>query len=134
MGRVRLNARVLSLTSSLQESINGGRTLPAVTVGSVTIESDGGRLQGSDGKFGNRHRKIKHAETAFSQITATFPRHVHAVSFRGFRLKVSLFVIAFALDKAFIRQLGLIRPESARSHPWSALDRPSFILKSSRSG
>jgi hypothetical protein len=30
------------------------------------------------------------------------PRHIHAVSFRGFLLKVSLFIIAFALDKAFI--------------------------------
>jgi hypothetical protein len=44
----------------------------------------------------------KRIETAFSQITAMFPRHIHAVSFRGFQLKVSMFVIAFALDKAFI--------------------------------
>ncbi len=50
----------------------------------------------------------KRIETAFSRITATFPRHIHAVSFRGFQLEVSLFVIAFALDKAFIQQLGLI--------------------------
>lgn len=44
----------------------------------------------------------KRIETVFSQITALFPRHIHAVSFRGFLLKVSLFIIAFALDKAFI--------------------------------
>ena len=44
----------------------------------------------------------KRIETVFSQITAMFPRHIHATSFRGFQLKVSLFVIAFALDKAFI--------------------------------
>jgi hypothetical protein len=44
----------------------------------------------------------KRIETVFSQITALFPRHIHATSFRGFQLKVSLFVIAFALDKAFI--------------------------------
>ena len=44
----------------------------------------------------------KRIETVFSQITSMFPRHIHAVSFRGFLLKVSLFVIAFALDKAFI--------------------------------
>lgn len=44
----------------------------------------------------------KRIETAFSQIAAMFPRHIHAVSFRGFQLKVSLFIIAFALDKAFI--------------------------------
>jgi hypothetical protein len=44
----------------------------------------------------------KRIETVFSQITAMFPRHIHAVSLRGFLLKVSFFVIAFALDKAFI--------------------------------
>jgi hypothetical protein len=44
----------------------------------------------------------KRVETTFSRITAMFPRHIHAVSFRGFLLKVSLFVFAFALDKAFI--------------------------------
>ena len=44
----------------------------------------------------------KRIETVFSQIKAMFPRHIHATSFRGFLLKVSLFVIAFALDKAFI--------------------------------
>jgi hypothetical protein len=31
-----------------------------------------------------------------------FPRHIHATSFRGFLLKVSWFLIAFALKKAFI--------------------------------
>ncbi len=44
----------------------------------------------------------KRIETVFSQIKAMFPRHIHATSFRGFLLKVSLFVIAFAIDKAFI--------------------------------
>jgi IS5 family transposase len=44
----------------------------------------------------------KRIETAFSRITAMFPRHIHATSFRGFLLKVSWFIIAFALDKAFI--------------------------------
>jgi hypothetical protein len=44
----------------------------------------------------------KRIETVFSQITNMFPRHIHAVSFRGFLLKVSMFIIAFALDKAFI--------------------------------
>jgi hypothetical protein len=44
----------------------------------------------------------KRIETVFSQIKAMFPRHIHATSFRGFLLKVSLFVIVFALDKAFI--------------------------------
>lgn len=44
----------------------------------------------------------KRIETTFSQIKAMFPRHIHAVTSRGFQLKVSLFVIAFALQKAFI--------------------------------
>ena len=44
----------------------------------------------------------KRIETAFSRLTAMFPRHIHATSFRGFLLKVSMFVIAFALEKAFI--------------------------------
>jgi hypothetical protein len=44
----------------------------------------------------------KRIETAFSRLTARFPRHIHATSFRGFLLKVSWFIIAFALDKAFI--------------------------------
>ena len=44
----------------------------------------------------------KRIETAFSRLTAMFPRHIHATSFRGFLLKISWFVIAFALDRAFI--------------------------------
>jgi len=44
----------------------------------------------------------KRVETVFSQITNLFPRHIHAVTLDGFLLKVSMFVIAFALDKAFI--------------------------------
>ncbi len=44
----------------------------------------------------------KRIETVFSQITMMMPRHIHAVSFRGFLLKVSLFIIAFTLEKAFI--------------------------------
>jgi len=44
----------------------------------------------------------KRIETVFSQITAMFPKKIHAVTLDGFLLKVSLFVIAFALDKAFI--------------------------------
>jgi hypothetical protein len=44
----------------------------------------------------------KRIGTAFSRLTAMSPRHIHATSFRGFLLKVSMFVIAFALEKAFI--------------------------------
>ena len=44
----------------------------------------------------------KRIETVFSQITNLFAKHIHAVTLDGFLLKVSMFVIAFALDKAFI--------------------------------
>ena len=45
----------------------------------------------------------KRIETAFSQITNLFPKHIHAVTFDGFLLKVTMFVLAFAINKAFIQ-------------------------------
>ena len=44
----------------------------------------------------------KRIETVFSQIASLLPKHIHAITLDGFLLKVSMFVIAFALDKAFI--------------------------------
>lgn len=44
----------------------------------------------------------KRIETVFSQIANLLPKQIHAVTLNGFLLKVSMFVIAFALDKAFI--------------------------------
>jgi hypothetical protein len=44
----------------------------------------------------------KRIETVFSQITSLFPKHIHAITLNGFLLKLSMFIIAFALDKAFI--------------------------------
>lgn len=44
----------------------------------------------------------KRIETAFSQITSMFPRRIHAVSLKGFLMKVSFFIIAFTLNRAFI--------------------------------
>lgn len=44
----------------------------------------------------------KRVETTFSQVTNLFPKKIHAVTFRGFLLKVMMFVVAFAIDKAFI--------------------------------
>jgi hypothetical protein len=38
----------------------------------------------------------KRIETAFSQITATFPKRIHAVTPRGFELKVICHILAFA--------------------------------------
>lgn len=45
----------------------------------------------------------KRIETTFSQITNLFPKHIHAVTIDGFLLKITIFVMAFALDKAFIQ-------------------------------
>ncbi len=42
----------------------------------------------------------KRIETTFSEITAFFPRKIHAVTAQGFILKVVLFIFAFTLDKA----------------------------------
>jgi hypothetical protein len=44
----------------------------------------------------------KRMETVFSQISSLFPKHIHAVTLDGFLLKVSMFIIAFAIGKAFI--------------------------------
>ena len=41
----------------------------------------------------------KRIETTFSEITAFFPRKIHAVTIQGFILKVVLFIFAFTLDK-----------------------------------
>lgn len=39
----------------------------------------------------------KRIEMAFSQITNFFPKHIHAVTRRGFELKVLFFILAFAM-------------------------------------
>jgi len=39
----------------------------------------------------------KRIETAFSQITNFFPKHIHAVTRRGFELKVMFFILAYAI-------------------------------------
>jgi hypothetical protein len=56
----------------------------------------------------NHHEQLirKRIETAFKQ--GMFPKYIRAVTLDSFSLKVSMFVIAFALDESFIWQLGLI--------------------------
>jgi hypothetical protein len=44
----------------------------------------------------------KRIETSFSVIAQYLPRNIHAVTFKGFLLKVFLFVFGFALDKALL--------------------------------
>lgn len=43
----------------------------------------------------------KPIETAFSGIKALFPKKIHAVTAKGFLLKVVLFIIAFTFNKVF---------------------------------
>jgi hypothetical protein len=43
----------------------------------------------------------KRIETAFSQLTDLFPKSIHAVTARGFELKVACFVLAYAFLSAF---------------------------------
>lgn len=51
-----------------------------------------------DYKFWLRHR----IETVFGEITKLFPKKIHATNFAGFILKISLFLFAYQIDKAFI--------------------------------
>ena len=44
----------------------------------------------------------KRIETVFSEITRLFPKRIHAVTLKGFLMKLSFFIIAFTLDRAFI--------------------------------
>jgi len=44
----------------------------------------------------------KRIETVFSEITRMFPKRIHAVTLKGFLMKVSFFIISFTLDRAFI--------------------------------
>lgn len=44
----------------------------------------------------------KRIETTFSLISSFFPKWIHAVTLRGFLIKISLFIFAFTLDRAFL--------------------------------
>ena len=41
-------------------------------------------------------------ETVFSQITQPFPKSIHAVTFDGFLMKVTAFILVFTLESAFL--------------------------------
>jgi hypothetical protein len=45
-----------------------------------------------------QQRMGKRVETSFSQITALFPRKIHAVRAEGFELKIVCFILAFAIQ------------------------------------
>jgi hypothetical protein len=42
-------------------------------------------------------------ETVFGEITRLFPKRIHATTLSGFILKISLFLFAYQVDKAFIQ-------------------------------
>ncbi len=44
----------------------------------------------------------KRIETAFGDLMKLFPKKIHVTSFKGFLLKISLFLFAFQIDKAII--------------------------------
>jgi len=44
------------------------------------------------------HPLRKRIETTFSRLTSWFPRHIHAVTNRGFLLKLICFLVAFSID------------------------------------
>ena len=44
----------------------------------------------------------KRIETAFGDLMKMFPKKIHVTSFKGFLLKISLFLFAFQIDKALI--------------------------------
>ncbi|WP_243146962.1 IS982 family transposase [Scytonema sp. UIC 10036] len=44
-------------------------------------------------------------ETVFSSITCVFPKSIHAVTYKGFLLKVEACIFAFTLNKAFVESV-----------------------------
>ena len=44
----------------------------------------------------------KTKETVFSSITCVFPKSIHAVTYKGFLLKLEAFIFAFSLKQAFV--------------------------------
>lgn len=47
------------------------------------------------------YKKLMRAriETTFSQISAFFPKHIHAVILKGFLLKITFFIFAFTMNR-----------------------------------
>lgn len=46
--------------------------------------------------------KRHYVETVFSQIALRFPKTIHAVTFKGFLLKISCFIWSYSLERAFL--------------------------------
>ena len=54
--------------------------------------------------FGEHYKQIfrKYIETVFGEIQKMFPKKIYATTLDGFIIKISLFLFAYQLDKAFI--------------------------------
>lgn len=52
-----------------------------------------------DKLYKNRVRKM--IETVFSGITGLFPKKIHAVSIKGFLLKIFLFILGYSIEKVY---------------------------------
>ena len=72
----------------------------------LEIKLDPQRKKGSnrqdeyiDKLYKNRVRKM--IETVFSGITGLFPKKIHAVSIKGFLLKIFLFILGYSIEKVY---------------------------------
>jgi len=75
-----------------------------------------------------KHYSRKQIKTAFSEITELFPQHIQAVISEGFLIKVSFFIYAFTLQKAFLSNYEtgfiLLKPQrTLRNNPLPPLLR-----------
>ena len=50
----------------------------------------------------------KRIETVFSQITRIFPRSIHAVTSKGFEIKVFNFILSYTFDILFKESFALV--------------------------
>ncbi|HEX6625891.1 MAG TPA: hypothetical protein VF064_19400 [Pyrinomonadaceae bacterium] len=96
----------LALPRGSQLFMDGGYTdyAAAITDGVEFSPSRKSNSERGDDVWRGYYKQLmrKRIETVFGRIASLFPKHIHAVTLDGFLLKVSMFVIAFALDKAFI--------------------------------
>ena len=67
----------------------------------LPIRKKNSKRKGGGHMASERRKKRKKIETAFSCIGKLMPRAIHAVTKKGFKLKVLLFVVAYAFSKAF---------------------------------
>jgi hypothetical protein len=99
----------LSMTVAAESSIYGNSAYTDYTIEDDLMEADGTRLmiqRKSNAKRKDKPRigylkehMRKRIETAFSEIKALFLQKIHAVTFEGFLLKLTLFIFATTLNK-----------------------------------